>query len=565
MELYTEENMIIREHIAHHPLIVEKLTSMWDKLVLEYYDDDHTGNLDRAGYVRFHYALCKAIQRDGVTDEEHVKLAKKEFAEDTKAFGGVFNHDAFCVSLFELVDMWCETTELQEYLDFFDFIFIKVYEWQGKQNFLNRHTFKETPNAAKTPRYLRSTEGWRKLDAHQHGHHHQGGGVDGVREGGGARFDESSVDELKMAFLRVCDKKYEVDRLRFAWALAHLGVAPPGLIVNRLFDLVDKSRRGWVSWRSFVRVCAFLRGRSSRKRAVKFAFQIFDMDNSRTIAPYEIKLAIKPLEREVAGRTASGRKGGNGKGGNGGAGGEDAALVAKLHLIVDGAFKDVQSTGGRLDIKAFSKVVDRHPELVTEVILMALPPRKEKAGEEDWESSEDDYEDDEDEDEDEDDEDEDDEEDDDEEDEKNGEVAAPVSRGQRMKTQHECGGGGGGGKEKGEEEEGGEEGGNWKHDWKKKRTPTTEEERGQREIGGEIGEPNRDDGVGNGTGGGKERGKDDAARRTSRVYASVGGRTTVVEIETTASVDSQGVSGRTSGGKSLMFSDSFVGRINGMY
>ena len=69
MELYTEENMIIREHIAHHPLIVEKLTSMWDKLVLEYYDDDHTGNLDRAGYVRFHYALCKAIQRDGVTDE----------------------------------------------------------------------------------------------------------------------------------------------------------------------------------------------------------------------------------------------------------------------------------------------------------------------------------------------------------------------------------------------------------------------------------------------------------------------------------------------------------------
>ena len=131
------------------------------------------------------------------------------------------------------------------------------------------------------------------------------------------------VEELKMGFLRVCNKKFECDRLRFAWALNHLGVDPPGLIMNRIFEVMDHDRSGWVSWGEFVQCFVWLKGGTTRKRAIKFAFRIFDLDGSGGIAPYEIKEIIRPLEK-------------------------DHTLSEKLQLVVDGAFSELVSGRGRV-------------------------------------------------------------------------------------------------------------------------------------------------------------------------------------------------------------------------
>ena len=66
---YSPDNLLAREHLSNHPDVKQHLTDMWNKLLLQYYDKSHTGTLSKSEYVSFHYALCRAVMQDGITDE----------------------------------------------------------------------------------------------------------------------------------------------------------------------------------------------------------------------------------------------------------------------------------------------------------------------------------------------------------------------------------------------------------------------------------------------------------------------------------------------------------------
>ena len=62
-----------------------------------------------------------------VSEEERLTMAEDDWKRDSGGTGRV-DRARFEVSLFELADLWTETIDAQAYVDFFDFLFVRIWE-----------------------------------------------------------------------------------------------------------------------------------------------------------------------------------------------------------------------------------------------------------------------------------------------------------------------------------------------------------------------------------------------------------------------------------------------------
>jgi hypothetical protein len=115
LDLYTPDVLIKRHALRVDPGIVAETTKAWD--ISEVAScRDVKGHLLQRGFVQllacFHAIL---MGTDDIQSSE--KAAAEEWTKDT---GGMdyMTYKQFHRSLFEVADLWCETIELQEYVDF---------------------------------------------------------------------------------------------------------------------------------------------------------------------------------------------------------------------------------------------------------------------------------------------------------------------------------------------------------------------------------------------------------------------------------------------------------------
>ena len=131
--MYTEESQIKRERLKSNTEIVSIIHHWWSEVILAKYDKDHDDNLDKQEYIQLHKALGRALadpSADDVSNEVETTLAEEDWKEDTNG-QNFLNEKMFIRSIFQLADHWCEGLEVDEYVQFLEYLFTKLYEFSA--------------------------------------------------------------------------------------------------------------------------------------------------------------------------------------------------------------------------------------------------------------------------------------------------------------------------------------------------------------------------------------------------------------------------------------------------
>lgn len=238
-QFYTAEALGKRASLRDLPAIRGKYLLWWNT-VLELFDDNHDGSLQKDEYLAFYGALHSVLLGDGEEEDDPDnwrKSAEEDWNRDIRdthnADGSSPNQgeasmdqDHFIRSLHELVDLWTVTTNAEEYLDFIDYTLTRVCEIspQTKFSFWTRAV-----QRLQLPRFL-------KLKLGPDGDDSQTPGNDGqlpesvahILDSGS--FSSSTLDELRFEFHRAApDGMLDLDGFkRVLVRLGYKGMANDG-------------------------------------------------------------------------------------------------------------------------------------------------------------------------------------------------------------------------------------------------------------------------------------------------------------------------------------------------
>ena len=140
-KFYTKENLERRKSLQNHPKIRGKYV-LWWRTVLELFDDNNDGYLQKEEYMNFYGALHKVLLGDdSIGDESWKENAEEDWKRDIMSKeededrGGCMDQEHFIKGLHELVDLWTVTTNVDEYLDFIDYTLTRVCEISPQTEF----------------------------------------------------------------------------------------------------------------------------------------------------------------------------------------------------------------------------------------------------------------------------------------------------------------------------------------------------------------------------------------------------------------------------------------------
>jgi Ca2+-binding EF-hand superfamily protein len=111
IEMYTNSNMKQREQNRHHPLVVEALDNFWEVLPKTMF-----GNINKSIYAWYTRKLYFSFT-PAATEEEFRRILDEDWKNDA-VWSCSMNVRMFRVAMYNLADIWCETTEPKEYHDF---------------------------------------------------------------------------------------------------------------------------------------------------------------------------------------------------------------------------------------------------------------------------------------------------------------------------------------------------------------------------------------------------------------------------------------------------------------
>jgi Ca2+-binding EF-hand superfamily protein len=111
LEMYTADNMKLRDGNKHHPEIVGALDSFWNVL-----PKLPNGKINKSIYVwmcrKLYFKLVK-----NATEGEFQAVVQEDWRNDA-VFGNAMNIRMFRQAIFAMADVWCETIDPREYRDF---------------------------------------------------------------------------------------------------------------------------------------------------------------------------------------------------------------------------------------------------------------------------------------------------------------------------------------------------------------------------------------------------------------------------------------------------------------
>lgn len=124
--MYTLGQIRKRKALRNAPLVVEQLEEMWNLIPGSWDRTSPDASLPLEAYIEFNSRLYKALISPltqtggaGTTMEEEAELERKtavaDWEHDTRHTGGRMTKQTFSDSVFELVDVWSETTDETEY------------------------------------------------------------------------------------------------------------------------------------------------------------------------------------------------------------------------------------------------------------------------------------------------------------------------------------------------------------------------------------------------------------------------------------------------------------------
>jgi hypothetical protein len=129
--LYTDEALYQRQLNRDHPLVVKMIREWWGTFILTHFDTDGDEKISKGEYISLHNSLnrvlCDEDESMLPSDASMCQMALEDWEADSHGAGHI-DRDAFVGALFELADLWTETTDVQEYISFLDFLFANMFE-----------------------------------------------------------------------------------------------------------------------------------------------------------------------------------------------------------------------------------------------------------------------------------------------------------------------------------------------------------------------------------------------------------------------------------------------------
>lgn len=127
LDMYDTASLIQRERLSTHPQVLSRIDKWWEA-TLKFDDSSGTGTLNKTEYRSFHKRLAKAFEDDEdnyLTEEMEETAFLEDWLMDSKGHLTI-NHERFVHAVFQLVDNWCDTVEVEEYCEFLEGFFPKV-------------------------------------------------------------------------------------------------------------------------------------------------------------------------------------------------------------------------------------------------------------------------------------------------------------------------------------------------------------------------------------------------------------------------------------------------------
>ena len=125
LAFYSDAMQRQREALRWYPDVLVEMGRWWDA-TLKTDDVNNDMRIEKIEYVSFYSRIFAAFNPDEFTPGEIVKSFQADWERDSKGFS-YLSHKRYEDALFSLPDMWCETAEEVEYLDFLVDLFPRVF------------------------------------------------------------------------------------------------------------------------------------------------------------------------------------------------------------------------------------------------------------------------------------------------------------------------------------------------------------------------------------------------------------------------------------------------------
>ena len=134
LDMYSDDALRQRSALREHPEIKACCHRWWNCLIIPVIDSDHSGTISKEEYLVFHKCLNFALTHEEkgrmtslppIGSAAATKLALEDWENDAKG-GEKIDAETFELAIFELADIWTDTTDPQEYVDFLDWLFSEM-------------------------------------------------------------------------------------------------------------------------------------------------------------------------------------------------------------------------------------------------------------------------------------------------------------------------------------------------------------------------------------------------------------------------------------------------------
>ena len=245
----------------------------------------------------------KGLQNTQISSATATQMALEDWAEDSAGLNNV-NSSRFKTALFELADMWTETTDPQEYLDFLEYLFSSMCK--AMQTFphlteAQRHNIKFQ---IKQQRFLADAKRTKaaKLDTLGIAHQFDDDSLTKLHRD----FEKHCMEELNGTNAKEqrernnCDSEDEEDdaffvscnRFTFDKIMALQGF-PPSTTTRRLFDVFDTDQSGSIDFRELIVGLNMLSESSGIEVLAKKLFVMVDTRGKRFLTVLEVKKVVQ--------------------------------------------------------------------------------------------------------------------------------------------------------------------------------------------------------------------------------------------------------------------------------
>merc|ERR1712194_369043 len=113
----TDVNLEKRERVRSHPAICDALSRL-----TTLYDREEEDQIPKSEYIRNYLKIFAVLQPDVPTQEARTE-AEEDWLSDNeleRESSETISEETLANSLFELSDLWCKSTDVNEYLSFLD-------------------------------------------------------------------------------------------------------------------------------------------------------------------------------------------------------------------------------------------------------------------------------------------------------------------------------------------------------------------------------------------------------------------------------------------------------------